>query len=389
MMRNFIKRLYQKLKESPYIKFGLLFAFLFLFSSIFIYFLEYQRNPDDFTSFSDAIWFTFITASTTGYGDKVPLSPGGRFTALMVILIGVGAVGILSGAFASIFVDRNSRARRGLMDFPKMKNHFIICGWKNHMQDILEDILRVSGDIEAKDIIIISNVGPEKIQEIQNNQELSGVKYVKGEYFSESALIRANAKMAKKILILADTFESEGSSEVDSKTVMAVLTAKAISKDLYTCAELLDRKYESYLKHALCDEILFSRDFSRKMLASTTATNGMSHIVLDILSYEHGTSFLSTEQITNEYIGQTYGDFRKNFRSDGSKILLGLLENTGSPNQVKMEALRDAQKTSDISRLVSNLQRVKDIEVNTPVLIPADDYLIQRYSRAIVLQKRS
>lgn len=54
---------------------------------------------------------------------------------------------------------------------------------------------------------------------------------------------------------------------------------------------------------------------------------------------------------------------------------------------MKIEALREAQKTSDVSALVSNLQGVKGLEVNKPVMIPQADYVIQKYSRAIVLER--
>ena len=68
-------------------------------------------------------------------------------------------------------------------------------------------------------------------------------------------------------------------------------------------------------------------------------------------------------------------------------MLLGVLENTGSPNRMKIEALREAQKTSDVSQLITNLQKVKGLEVNRPLFLPADDHPIQRYTQAIVLER--
>jgi len=187
------------------------------------------------------------------------------------------------------------------------------------------------------------------------------------------------------VLILADTFDSGAVSEVDSKSVMTVLTIKAMAKNVYTTVELLDRKYENYLKQALCDEILFSRDFSRQMLANTTAINGMSHIIHDLLSQTN--SKLSTCGIPDEFLGKTFGQYKEAFNAFQNTILIGILENTGFPNMIKMEALREAQKTSDVSRLVNNLQKVKEIEINRPVLVPSEDYVIQKHSQAIILER--
>ena len=274
------------------------------------------------------------------------------------------------------------------MDFPKLKNHYIICGWKDHMADILQDILETDVQLSSDDLLIISNVDGEKVQELKEIHALADLRFVRGDYFSEAALIRANVKSARKVIVLSDTFDSRAISEVDSKTVMTVLTVKTLSKDVYVCAELLDRKYEGYLKQAMCDEILFSRDLSRRMIANTTATSGMAHIMGALLSgaAENG-SRLNTLPIPDKYVGTTYGDLKSGEYQDPGRVLLGILENTGSPNQIKMAALREAQKTSDTSALVMNLQAVKELEINNPVFIPSDGYQIQKYSKAIVLER--
>ncbi len=373
-------------RTSAYVKPIFFFAVLLILSGVIIFILELGRN-EEFRDVADGWWWAIITFSTTGYGDKVPITLGGRIVAVVTIFVGIAGMSFLSGTFASVFVDQNTRARRGLMDFPKMKDHFIICGWKDHMKDILLDILAVSEDITSDQIIIISNVNADKIAELKEEKELKGVNYVRGDYFSESALLRANVKEARKVLILSDTFESRAISEVDSKTVMTVLTIKAMAKDVYTTAELLDMKYESYLKQAMCDEVIYSRDFSRRIIANTTATNGMSHIVYNMLASDQSNSRLATLGIPEEYLGKTYGEYKSAFNVFKSSVLIGILENTGSPHRVKMEALREAQKTSDVSRLVNNLQKVKGLEVNRPFLVPPDDYVLQKYSKAIVLER--
>lgn len=273
------------------------------------------------------------------------------------------------------------------MDYKKMTDHLIICGWKNDMKDILLDIISVSDDLTAAEIIIITNIESEKIQTLQETEGLKGLKYVRGDYFAEETLERANVRQAKKVLILADVLESSAISEVDSKTVMTVLTIRGMAKDVYLTAEVLDTKYESYLKQAMCDEILFSRDFARRILASTSATNGMSHIILELLSRSQGATRLITHPIHKKNIGKSYAELHGSLKLDAGTLVLGVLENTGSPNKIKMEALREAQKTSDVSKLINNLQEVKNLEVNRPVFLPQDDYVILPHSQLIVLER--
>jgi len=380
-----INTLMRWFRRSPYAKPTVVFFLVFFATGLAVWVFELGTN-EQFETILDGLWWSIITFSTTGYGDKVPTTFAGRLVAVLTIMVGVGATSLLSGALASWLVDRNTKARRGLMEFKRLKDHLVICGWKTDMKEILHDILRVTSDLTSEQVLIVSNVESERIEELKEDPDLSGIKFVRGDYFSEAGLRRANVVTARKVLVMADTLESQAASEVDSKTVMTVLTLKSIARDVYVTAEILDKKYESYLQQAMCDEILYSRDFGRQMLANTSATNGMSHIIYDLLTQSGGTSRLSTEPIPTDLVNKTYADLRDRLTGP-TRVLLGVLENTGSPGRMKVEALREAQKTSDVSKLITNLQKVKGLEVNKPLFLPEDDHPIQRYTQAIVLER--
>ena len=52
-------------------------------------------------SFVDAFYFTIVTISTVGYGDKVPITPMGRVIGVILMFTGIGIIGVLSGTIAS------------------------------------------------------------------------------------------------------------------------------------------------------------------------------------------------------------------------------------------------------------------------------------------------
>lgn len=386
--RSPLQRFRNWYRRSDYAGPTLFVLVFFLLSGASIIWFEVGRN-EQFADILDGFWWSVITFSTTGYGDKVPVTIGGRIIAIITIFVGIGAMSLLSGGLASWLVARNTKARRGLMEYKKLRGHLVVCGWKPDMKDTLLDILRAAGSLSSEDIVLISNVDPERVEELKETEDLRGIKFVRGDYFSELTLRRANLEQAKKLLILADALESNVSSEVDSKTVLTVLTAKSLAKNVYVTAEVLDRKFESYLRQADCDEVLFSRDFSRQILASTSATNGMSHIIYELLTSERSDSRLRTQEIPLRYQNKPYGEYRTTYADGSARLLLGLLENTGSPGRMKMEALREAQKTSDVSQLIQNLQAVKGLEVNRPVFLPGDDYIIQSHALAIILERAS
>ena len=385
-MKRRMERVLLSLRTSQYTKPVVIFVTFFIAASAFMVLFEEKRNKE-FLNFLDGLWWAIITFSTTGYGDKVPVTTGGRVVAVITILFGVGAMSLLSGSLASFLVERNTKARRGLMDYRRVKGHLVICGWKGDMKETLTDILRVARDLSSDKIVLVSNVDAEKVEELREDADLKGLKFVHGDYFSELALSRANIREAKKVIVLADTLESGAVSEVDSKTVMTVLTIRAMAKYIYICAEILDRKYESYLRQAMCDEILHIRDFARQMIANSSATNGVSHIIHALLAGGEGISHLVTEEIPTSFVGNAYLEYRRSVSNMGDRVLIGVLENTGSPHRMKMESLREAQKTSDVSQLINNLQKVKELEVNRPVFLPHDEYVIQQYSLGILLER--
>ncbi len=51
-------------------------------------------------SYADSIWWAFVTASTTGFGDVVPVTPGGRTVGIFLMVVGVSCISMLTGAIA-------------------------------------------------------------------------------------------------------------------------------------------------------------------------------------------------------------------------------------------------------------------------------------------------
>jgi voltage-gated potassium channel len=55
-------------------------------------------------SLPDALWWSTVTATTVGYGDLSPDSMNGRAVAVVLMLIGIGTIGMLTGSIATYFL---------------------------------------------------------------------------------------------------------------------------------------------------------------------------------------------------------------------------------------------------------------------------------------------
>ncbi|MDO8999173.1 MAG: ion transporter [Bacteroidota bacterium] len=81
---------------------------MLLFSSIAI--LQFETEPEsNIKTAEDAIWWSYVTITTVGYGDKYPVTTEGRVIAVILITVGVGLFGTFTAFVSSWFVKSNQQ----------------------------------------------------------------------------------------------------------------------------------------------------------------------------------------------------------------------------------------------------------------------------------------
>ncbi|XP_065070556.1 potassium voltage-gated channel subfamily A member 1-like [Rhopilema esculentum] len=71
---------------------GMLMFFLVLGIILFssgIYYAEFADNEENFPSIPDTFWYSLVTMTTVGYGDKVPKTPTGKLIGSLCAIVGV------------------------------------------------------------------------------------------------------------------------------------------------------------------------------------------------------------------------------------------------------------------------------------------------------------
>jgi voltage-gated potassium channel len=69
---------------------------------------EDGTHGSNIQNFGDALWWAIVTVTTVGYGDKFPVSAGGRGVAVVLMLVGIGLIGILTATVASFFIGQGA-----------------------------------------------------------------------------------------------------------------------------------------------------------------------------------------------------------------------------------------------------------------------------------------
>lgn len=79
-----------------------------VFGAVGIYLTEFNKTGN---SFSDAMWWSFVTTTTVGYGDISPKTISGRIIASVLMIVGIGFVGMLTGTIATYFLNSKKEVR--------------------------------------------------------------------------------------------------------------------------------------------------------------------------------------------------------------------------------------------------------------------------------------
>lgn len=87
-------------------------AVLILASSLGMYSLEHEAQPEVFQNGFSGIWWAASTLLTVGYGDIFPITNAGRIVGIFITFLGVGVVAIPTGIISAGFVEQYTRLKR-------------------------------------------------------------------------------------------------------------------------------------------------------------------------------------------------------------------------------------------------------------------------------------
>ncbi len=105
---------------------------LMLASSLCMYSLEHEAQPQVFTNAFSGIWWSVSTLLTIGYGDIYPVTTMGKLFSIVITFLGVGMVAIPTGIISAGFVDQYTRIKRISEYADEDEVHFIRVALTEH-----------------------------------------------------------------------------------------------------------------------------------------------------------------------------------------------------------------------------------------------------------------
>ncbi|MCQ2575245.1 MAG: NAD-binding protein [Treponema sp.] len=377
---SFSRRVKLALKD-PLVALCLLIVVLIFVACVVVYNTETKTGSGIVTKF-DTFWFMCV-AVFANYFEFVCESIPGRAAGWTMLMAGLVLFTCITAKIASWFVDVQMKNDKGLKKLNTMQGHFVLCGWRPGFENILENVLISNPDIST-DMIVLINDAVDQMVQLRSQKKYKDLNYISGDFTDEAVLNRGFIKTASRALIISDKSKKYSNLEIDSRTVLAVLTIENMNRGIYVSAELISEKFEKHLKMAHCDEIILTQEYERNLLATASSGLGYSNVIRSLISDDADSGVLIAD-IPDEFIGKTYKELKDHFWAarDTNGILVGLLLNSGNFHLRRKEAIREAQKNPNMNDIIGGLKKVKTLVSNEPLFTPANDYIVPKNSKAI------
>jgi voltage-gated potassium channel len=303
----------------------LIMGMLLIVSSNLIWLLE--RSDSDTAFFSsnyfvgigDAVWYVIVTMATVGYGDKTPVTAGGRVVGSVLILASVVLVSLFTATASSLLVAR--RIKEGdTLDAETLTGHTIICGWNRNVPRMLAALSR-SGE---RDVVLINEATADIIEPHLKAYANLRMLFVRGSFTQESILAGAGLKQAANAVIVPDESSATGEEGDEQKTVLAALVIKEMHPDIKLFAHVLKREDAAHVKRAKADEVIVTDEFTGELLANHVAHPGAPQALAELMSYETSHT-LKAMEVPPSFVGGTVAPLVQHLRDAGNMLLVGFV----------------------------------------------------------------
>jgi voltage-gated potassium channel len=244
--------------------------------------------PDYGINLVDAIYYSTVTLSTTGYGDIAPVSGTARLVnAFVVTPLRVAFLVLLIGTTLEIVAAQGRRQFRIARWRKNMNNHVVIVGYGTKGRSAVETLVNNGTE---RDSIVVVDKGSQAVSEAHAD----GLAVVTGDATRQEVLQRAGVAEAKQVIITTDR---------DDSNVLATLTTRQLNPDAWIVASVREHENAPLMKQSGADSVITSSDAVGRLLGLSSMSPTLGAVMEDLLTYGEGLEVAERELLVSE-VGQ-------------------------------------------------------------------------------------
>jgi len=251
---------------------------------------QLRDTADGVVSFTDIVYFTFVTVTTVGYGDIVPVGDRARLIdALLVTPIRIFVLFIFIGTAYEFVFQRIIEDMRmdALQD--SLKDHVVICGFGYAGRTAAREMV-AKGCLKNR--IIIVDTRSEPLEDAAQ----AGYIGLRGDATRDIVMREARVPSARAVLVCVPR---------DDTAVLVTLTARSMNDKARIIAAVRDEENLSLARKAGADEVVSPGKVAGFLLADAVDSRYTTRFITDVLTSRGGKLKIVERKALSQEVGQT------------------------------------------------------------------------------------
>jgi len=244
--------------------------------------------PDYAVDLVDAIYYTTVTLSTTGYGDIAPVEPHARLiNAFVITPLRIAFLVLLIGTTLEVLASQGREMFRVARWRKKMGSHVVVVGYGTKGRSAVETLISNGQDREAIVVVDPSQVA-------LADAHADGLAVVTGDATRRGVLRSARVHEASQVIITTDR---------DDSNVLATLTVRQLNPDAYIVAAVREQENAPLMRQSGANSVITSSDAVGRLLGLSSLSPPLGSVMEDLLTYGEGLEVAERDLLVSE-VGQ-------------------------------------------------------------------------------------
>jgi voltage-gated potassium channel len=253
---------------------------------------SYHDSADGSVSVVDALYYTTVTLSTTGYGDITPVTTGARLiNALVVTPMRLLFVVILVGTTINALTERSREDIRRSRWRSRVKDHVVVCGYGAKGRNAARALL-LKG--YPKERVVVVDFDRRALAEAAE----AGFVTVDGPATRPDVLTEALVARASTVIIALNR---------DDTSVLVTLAARRLAPHANIVVAATEAQNGTLLRQSGANSVIITSETAGRLLGMAADSPDTVDVVEDLLSFGEGLD-LDEREVRNDEVGRSAGE---------------------------------------------------------------------------------
>lgn len=243
------------------------------------------NDPRNEITLIDAIYYTTVTLSTTGYGDIAPVTDNARLiNAFVITPFRIAFLVLLIGTTLEVLASQGREMFRVARWRKNMGEHVVVVGYGTKGRSAVETLVSNGHDRET---IIVVDPSQVALEEAHSD----GLAVVTGDATRGDVLRSARVQSATHVIITTDS---------DASNVLATLTVRQLNPDVWIVAAVREQENVPLMRQSGADSVITSSDAVGRLLGLSAMSPMLGSVMEDLLMYGEGLEIAERDLLVSE-----------------------------------------------------------------------------------------